>query len=295
MKENKAKDIFEDESNVLSQKDEIIQKADRVLSVIKNINRHGGIVTQLQMAAACIELESFEAYLLDTYNDNVIDKNDFPDLSKLEEYIRIFKNAENDFVNNLYEGTDHAKQREEDFRIVSYLRDIIMEDDISGVYDSDYEYLDSWKCLKTDIDMLCRISHHLIRQIVLGFESIYQGIRNPTNGTNHNAASKKICSPRNNFREYIRDKERTEEVIIKIHRLISNKKNTAAVEIIKEAMWIEWIERPTIPSIKAEFPTITCSPTLISRILKEGERKPQKGGKIDTELLDIIRKKFEQE
>ncbi len=183
MKDNKAKDIFEDESNVLPQKDEIIQKADRVLSVIKNINRHGGIVTQLQMAAACIELESFEAYLLDTYNDNVIDKNDFPDLSKLEEYIRIFKNAGNELVNNLYEGIDHTKQREEDFRIVSYLRDIIMEDDIRGVYDSDYEYLDSWKCLKTDVDMLCRIIHHIIRLIVLGFESICQGISKPTNAT----------------------------------------------------------------------------------------------------------------
>lgn len=189
----RTKDTFNDESNVLSQKDEIIRKADRVLSVIKNINRHGGIVTQLQMAAACIELESFEAYLLDSYNDNVIDKNDFPDLPKLDEYISSFKNAENEFIDNLYEGTDHAKQREEDLRIISYIRDIIMEGDMRDVSHNDYEYLDSWKCLKTDIDMLCRILHHLIRQIFLGFESICQGIRKRTNATNHNATSQRIC------------------------------------------------------------------------------------------------------
>ena len=177
MKENKTKDIIEDASNMLPQKDEILQKADRVLSVINNINCHGGIVTQLQMAAACIELEYFEAYLLDTYNDKVIDKKDFPALSILEKYIRMFENAENDFIDKLYEGNDHAKQREKDFRIISYLQDIIMEDNIRDVYHDDYEYLDSWECLKTDIDMLSGIIHHLIKLIVLGFKSIYQGIR----------------------------------------------------------------------------------------------------------------------
>lgn len=292
MNKNKTKDIFEDTSNVLPQKDEILQKADRVLSVIKNINRHGGIVTQLQMAAACIELESFEAYLLDTYNDNKIDKNDFPELPKLEEYIRLFKTAENDFSDNLYEGTNHTKQREEDLRIISYLRDIIMEDEVRGIYDSDYESLDSWKCLQTDIDMLWKILHHIIRLIVLGFESIYHEIRKPTNGTNHNATSQKMRETRNNIREYIINKERIEEIIGKLHRLIDNKKNTAAIKIINEAMWMDLIDIPTAPSIKEEFPSITCDVSYINRKLDPD--KPKKNGKVDEELLDKIRKKFEQ-
>ena len=102
---NKTKEIFEETSNVLPQKDEIQQKASRALSVINNINLDGGIATQLQMAAACIELQSFELYLLNTYNDNTIDRNDFPDLPKLEEFIRLFKNARNDFYDNNFSST----------------------------------------------------------------------------------------------------------------------------------------------------------------------------------------------
>jgi len=96
---------------------------------------------------------------------------------------------------------------------------------------------------------------------------------------------------RNHFCEYIRNKEQTEEIIGKLHRLISNKKNTAAADIIKEAMWINLIDRPTIPSIKKEFPTITCSTTPISQKLNEA--LPTKNGKVDEELLGKIREKFE--
>ena len=78
----------------------------------------------------------------------------------------------------------------------------------------------------------------------------------------------------------------------KIHRLIGNKTNTAAADIIKEAKWIEWIYRPTIPSIREEFPTIKCSDTPISNKLNEA--LPTKNGKLDTELLNRIREKFEQ-
>lgn len=41
------------------------QKADSILFVIRNINRQGGIVTQLMMAAACIEVLKFVYFLQD--------------------------------------------------------------------------------------------------------------------------------------------------------------------------------------------------------------------------------------
>lgn len=292
MIENTNNNTIEMKSDVIDQKNEILQKADRMLSVIKNINGQGGITTQLQMAAACIELQCFDWYLKDTYLEKMIDSNDFPDLPKLEEYIRLFKNVEQDFLDDLYGGYHNTKQREEDIKIISYLEEEIINNEHLRQYEEDY--LDSWKELKTDIDMLSGILNYLLRIVVSELDSIYQEIRKQEEEAKHNATSQKMRGPRNNFREYIKDKERTEEIIGKIHRLIGNKTNTAAADIFKEAMWIEWIERPTIPSIKAEFPTITCSPSPISKKLNEGEKKPQKGGKVDTELLDKIRKKFEQ-
>ena len=292
MIENTNKNTIEMKSDIINLKEEFLQKADRMLSVIKNINRQGGITTQLQMAAACIELQCFDWYLKDTYLEKVIDSNDFPGLPILEEYIRHFKDIEQDFWDDLYGEHQNTKQREEDINIISYLEEEIINNEHLRQYKEDY--LDSWKELKTDIDMLSGIFNYLLRIVVSELDSIYQEIRKQEEEAKHNATSQKMRGPRNNIREYIKDKERTEEIIGKIHRLIGNKTNTAAVDIIKEAMWIEWIERPTIPSIKAEFPTITCSPSPISKKLNEGEKKPQKGGKVDTELLDKIRKKFEQ-
>ena len=292
MIENTNKNTIEMKSDIINLKEELLQKADRMLSVIKNINRQGGITTQLQMAAACIELQCFDWYLKDTYLEKVIDSNDFPGLPILEEYIRHFKDIEQDFWDDLYGGHQNTKQREEDINIISYLEEEIINNEHLRQYKEDY--LDSWKELKTDIDMLSGIFNYLLRIVVSELDSIYQEIRKQEEEAKHNATSQKMRGPRNNIREYIKDKERTEEIIGKIHRLIGNKTNTAAADIFKEAMWIEWIERPTIPSIKAEFPTITCSPSPISKKLNEGEKKPQKGGKVDTELLDKIRKKFEQ-
>lgn len=292
MIENTNKNTIEMKSDIINLKEEFLQKADRMLSVIKNINRQGGITTQLQMAAACIELQCFDWYLKDTYLEKVIDSNDFPGLPILEEYIRHFKDIEQDFWDDLYGGHQNTKQREEDINIISYLEEEIINNEHLRQYKEDY--LDSWKELKTDIDMLSGIFNYLLRIVVSELDSIYQEIRKQEEEAKHNATSQKMRGPRNNIREYIKDKERTEEIIGKIHRLIGNKTNTAAADIFKEAMWIEWIERPTIPSIKAEFPTITCSPSPISKKLNEGEKKPQKGGKVDTELLDKIRKKFEQ-
>lgn len=269
------------------------KKADRILSVIKNINFQGGITTQLMMAAACIETQYFESYLVSLYNEGVIDRNVSPDLAKLEEYIRLFKNARKDLGDNLNEGRDHTLQRDEDLKIISYLKDLIMEDFFRHVNDNDYEYLDSWECLQTDIDMLYDLLYDQIRNIILGFESIYQIIRESKAETQVNTNTKKKI-PRNNFREFVKDKKKTDEIIKRLHSLIGNKKNTAAADIIKEAMWLELIYRPTIPSIKEEFPSITCSTTPLSKKLKEGETLPKKGGNVDYGLLDKIREKFEQ-
>lgn len=268
------------------------KKADRILSVIRNINCQGGIITQLMMAAACIETQYFESYLVNLYNEGVIDENVSPDLAKLEEYIRLFKNARKDLGDDLNEAYDHTLQRDEDLKIISYLKDLIMEDSFRHVNDNDYEYLDSWECLQTDIDMLYDLLYDQIRNIILGFESIYQIIRESKAEIQVNTNTKKR-SPRNNFREFVKDKKKTEEIIKKLHSLIGNKKNTAAADIIKEAMWIELIDKPTIPSIKEEFHSITCSSTPISKKLKEGETLPKKGGgKVDYDLLEKIREKF---
>ena len=283
MNEKKNIELFETNSN------EFRKKADRVLSVIKNINRQGGITTQLMMAAACIEIEYFYWYLLEiTHTGKEIDKNAFVKCSELVKYIRLFKDAEHDlFTTLLY---DNSKQREDDEEIISYLKEEIYSyKDLSEYMDYD-DYLDSWKGLQTDHGMLCKMLYHIIQYTILGLEDTYQIIREPI--ATANTTSKKKRKTRNNFREFIRDKERTEEIMGKFHRLIGNKTNTLAADIIKEAKWIEWIDMPTIPSIKEEFPNITCSATPISRKLNEA--LPTKNGKVDTDLLDKIREKFEQ-
>ena len=89
------------------------------------------------------------------------------------------------------------------------------------------------------------------------------------------------------FREFIIDAARTEEIIDKLHRLIGNQKNTAALMVITKAIWIEWIYIPTFPSIIEEFPTVKCSATIFSNCLKI--EKPTHPGRIDK-----IKKEFEQ-
>ena len=101
-------------SDAFNQKEKILQEADRMLSIIKNINRQGGITTQLQIAAACIELQHLDWYLYDTYYLKMINRDDFPDLLKLEKYIRSFRNVEQDFWNDRFGGHHNPKQREED-------------------------------------------------------------------------------------------------------------------------------------------------------------------------------------
>lgn len=280
---------IEKKSDIMNLKEEILQKADRMLSVINNINRQGGVTTQLQMAAACIELQRFDWYLEETYLEKVIDRNDFPDLPKLEEYIRLFKNVEQDFFDDLYGGHHNTKQREEDIEIISYLKEEIINNQQLRQYEEDY--LDSWKELKTDIEMLSVFFNYLLRIVVSELESIYQEIRRQEVGTvNMTSPNKK--GQRKNFREFIKDSKRTEEIIEKLHRLIGKKTNSDALRIITRACWIKWLDKkPTATSIKTEFPTITCTDSQISAILKEP--KPTKNGKVDEERIERIRKEYE--
>ena len=76
---------------------------------------------------------------------------------------------------------------------------------------------------------------------------------------------------------------------------MGKKKNTAAIQIIVEAMWIELIDKPSAPSVKEEFrDNITCADTYVNKILKLGEVKPKKkNGIVDEERLDKIREEFE--
>lgn len=107
-----------------------------------------------------------------------------------------------------------------------------------------------------------------------------------------NYAQRKVKQSRNQFHEFVKDVARTDEIITKIHRRIGKKRDTNAIHIIVEAMWIELIERPTASSIKQEFSdNITCSESYIIRHLKEA--KPTRNGKIDEEKLDEIREEFE--
>lgn len=94
------------------------------------------------------------------------------------------------------------------------------------------------------------------------------------------------------FREFIKDSWRADVIIQKLHRLIGYKQNSEALKIITRAWWIKWLyDKPTATSIRNEFPTITCSDTIVSRCLNEP--KPTKNGKEDEEAIEEIRKKYE--
>ena len=89
------------------------------------------------------------------------------------------------------------------------------------------------------------------------------------------------------FHEFVKDAEKTDEIVGKLHRLIGNKTDTEALREIKIAMDLDLLNRPTATSIRNEFPTITCSDTIVSNVLKEP--KPT-----HPSMIEKIRKEFEQ-
>ncbi len=92
--------------------------------------------------------------------------------------------------------------------------------------------------------------------------------------------------PKRLFREYIIDAERTEEIMALLYRLIGNKTQTAALEIIRKAIWIGLLHKPSAPSILYEFKCITCTPNHINSYLKSEAPKNQK-------MIDKIKKEFD--
>ena len=269
--------------------DELWQRADRMLLVIGNINRQGGIVTQLMMTAAFIEFHSFWLYLVNiTHSEEKCLKKAFLNRSKLEKYIKLLKDAQFDIT-----CFDNPKQRMEDINVISNLKEEIWQ----GCYprldkygDDIDDLLNSWTEQQTEDysmrwQMLYDILYVSLSDVILELESIVQIIR----------AKKEYNEqpePANNFREYITDATRTEEIIKKLHRLIGEKTNTKALKIITRAWWIGWLnDKPTAPSIRAEFPSITCSDQHISKCLKE--QKPTKYGDVDKEAIEKIRQEYE--
>lgn len=252
----------------------------------------GGITTQLMMAAACIEVQGFIWYLQNiTHSNSKIDKDAFLSCTDIETYIRSFKKAQNDLsysdVQHKYVFSDSHEAREEELSIIRDLKDIIyLGDEVRGYEFSDEcEKLDSWAGLQTDIDMLCRVLYDCIRLVILEMDSIIQ--LGKTAGTIAETNSKKKHRHIKTFREFIKDAARADEIIKKLHSLIGNQKDTAALKVIAKAMWIEWIYRPTATSIKKEFSQITCSGTIISRCLNEEPPTLQS-------MIEKIQKEFEQ-
>lgn len=260
----------EDKNTIELTSDEFKKKAERILSIIENINYQGGITTQLMMAAACIEVYNYFNYLQNfsgTYSCEIeINRNTFLNCSEIDVYIRRFKNAQNILFSYL---SDNPKQRIEDEKIISNLKEELWTNKNLSKYEDCDDYLDSWKGIRTDYEMLWNMLYEFIDYIPYGLEDIYQIVRKPTSVANSNSISKKRYKPQKFFREFIVDAERTNEIIEKLHRLIGNKTNTDALKIITRAMWIGWIERPTATSIKNEFPTIVCSCQMISKCLNE--------------------------
>ena len=272
--------------------DELWQKADKMLLVVGNINRQGGIVTQLMMTAAFIELQSFWMYLLNiTHSEEKCVKKAFPNRSKLEKYIRHFKDSQYD-VSVL----DNPEQRIEDINVISNLKEEIWQ----GCYprldkygDDIDDLLNSWTEQKTEDysmrwQMLYDILYVSLSNVINEFESIVQIIRAKKD-------SKERLEPTHYFREYIKDVTRTEEIIEKLHRLVDKKIiDSDALKIITRAMWIGWLyedPQPTPTSIKAEFPKIKCSDQHIYKCLKEA--KPTKNGIVDVEEIERIRQEYE--
>lgn len=284
MSRNDNSDTFEIIADVFR------EKADRIISVLNNINRQGGIVTQLMMFAACIEGQDFLQYLHQityTYSEKGIDGKPFIPQSGLEKYIRLFRNTLYDL--NCFDNSNRRKEEIDlfmDFKLEVYGGCYPRLDN----YSNDLDSLDSWlgdreEGYSMQCEMIYDILYSTISAAILDIESIVQLIREEKEKNVANNNSK-------NFREFIKDKERTDEILKKIKLLIGNKKNSNALKIITRAWWIGWLDsKPSAPSIKAEFPSITCTDQLISQCLKE--EKPTKNGKIDVEAIEIIRKEYE--
>lgn len=166
MNKNENNKTLEMETNVFK------QKADSILLVIKNINSQGGIVTQLMMAAVCIEVQKFVYFLQDITHSEERDKRLIginQTLSDIDMYIRSFKDVQHDLI-----CSEEPKQREEELDIIKDLKERIFEGtQFCGLHLDDGDNLDSWAGLQTDIPILWRILYDSINNIILELDSLY--------------------------------------------------------------------------------------------------------------------------
>ncbi len=169
------------------------------------------------------------------------------------------------------------------FNCVSEWKDYL-NPEISAALEEGYDYdryyvkRSSHSCLyEAMIDSLHEMHH------ALGLTEDAEDNNNNSETTSPQKRYRKIKS----FREFIKDAERTEEIMEKLHRLIGNKTDTEALRDIKMVMDLDLLNRPTATSIRNEFPTITCSDTIVSNVLKEP--KPT-----HPFFLNLARKTFEQ-
>jgi len=168
-------------NNAINQKANVFrQKTERIISVIKDLNCQGAIVTQLTMAAAIIEVQEYEIYIeMLTHSEQDITKALTLSCSELDIYIRKIKDAQHDFSNSLY-GNNNPKQRDDELAIIQNLKDRISEDEKLLKYEDFTDCLDSWTKLQTDIDMLWSLLYDTISRAVLELESLYYIIREKT-------------------------------------------------------------------------------------------------------------------
>ena len=148
------------------------QKVDSILFFIRNINSQGGLVTQLMMVAACIEVQKFVYFLQDiTHSEEkdikLIDINQTR--SDIDKYIRSFKDVQHDLI-----CSEEPKQREEELNIIKDLKERILEgNELRGMHQNDWEILDSWAGLQTDIPTLWRIIYDSIKSVILELDNLY--------------------------------------------------------------------------------------------------------------------------
>lgn len=153
--------------------------------------------------------------------------------------------------------------------------------EINMVMDGAYEFANRLDRMNSDEPLiLCNILMEIAHDIQYALDQTSAAESRKV------SPSPKRYKPVKTFREFVKDAGRTEEIMGKLHRLIGNKTNTDALKIIAEAMWIDLIDKPTAPSIRNEFPTITCSGTIFSRCLNDPRPTVPKE-------LDKIKKKFE--
>lgn len=148
------------------------QKADRILSVINDINGQGGIATQLMMAAVCIEVQKYVYFLHDITHSGERDKRLIginQSLSDIDMLIRSFKDVQHDLI-----CSEDPQQRKEELNIIKDLKERISEgNEFCGLHQDDCDNLDSWTGLQTDVPILWRILYDSIKSVILELDSLY--------------------------------------------------------------------------------------------------------------------------